>query len=415
MQNKVVRPLSSVAVRPHNRRLLLQLLRLSGEMSRAELAVQSGLSPAAVTNVIADLMQSGLVQELAPPPAPLGRGRLGRPGTLVSLAQEKQVVLAVQIGAGVLQVGVCDLEANLLASELSQFPLSSTAEEVLDTAVVMLERVIEASGITLDDVLGIGVGAAGLVDREQRVNLSSPNLGWTNVAMADYLENAFGRPTVVDHNVRAMAMGEVSYGLGRGLESLAFIYIRTGVGAGLVLGGSEYRGGTHGAVEFGHIRVVPGGQQCNCGGRGCLETVAGDRIIREQVAAAGLIPDAASADGESPAVWAGVLLQAVQNGDRRAVAIRDELVEHVARALLAVINLLNPQMIVLGGLLADLSDIILEPLREVIPSQVLPIIQDGIRIERATFGAEAGLIGAATVALGRFVFGKPLLLLSKAS
>ncbi len=403
MQNKSAIPLSRIDVRPHNRRLLLQILRMRGELSRAELAAQSGLSPAAVSNVIAELIESGLVQELAA--APQKKGKLGRPGMLVSLAREKKAVLAVQIGAGVLQVGVCDLEANVLASESSRFALSSTGEQVLASAVGMLKRSIESSGMTMDDVLGIGVGAAGLVDHEQRVNLSSPNLGWTNVAMADYLEDAFDRPAVVDHNVRAMAMGETSYGLGRGLESLAFIYIRTGVGAGLVLGGSAYRGGTHGAVEFGHIRVVPGGKTCNCGGQGCLETVASDQIIKEKVLAAGLIPDSAAA---SSTAWIDEFIGSVASGNPQAVAIRDELVEHLARALLAVINLLNPQMIVLGGLLADLGDVIVDPLRTVLPPQVLPIIRDGIRIERTSFGAHAGLIGAATVALGHFVFGTPL-------
>lgn len=411
MQNKVEKPVGTVAVRPHNRRLLLQLLRLGGEMSRAELSKQSGLSPAAVTNVVADLLQSALVEERVADPAPHGQLRLGRPGTLVSLSREKGAVLAVQIGAGVLQVGVCDLEANVLASELRRFPLAIRAEEVLETAVDMLRDAIASSDVAFDDVLGIGVGAAGLVDQTQRINLSSPNLGWANVAMADFFEGALGRPTVVDHNVRAMAMGETSYGLGRGLESLAFIYIRTGVGAGLVLGGNAYRGGTHGAVEFGHIRVVPGGRVCNCGGRGCLETVASDRIIRDRLRDAGFLADASVVESEPSSLWTDVFVHSVQGGDRRAIAIRDELVEHVANALLSVINLLNPQMIVLGGLLNDLSNIILDPLRQIIPPQVLPFVRDGIRIERATFGAEAGLIGAATVALGQFVFGAPLLVL----
>lgn len=400
--------MSSVAVRAHNRRLLLQLLRLRGEATRARLATDSGLSPAAVTNVVAELVQDGLVQEGGAAPAAKGHARLGRPGALLSLARGRNAVLAVQIGAGVLQVGVCDLEARLLASQLDRFASTAPPFEVLERAVVMLQNAVAAAGLDLADVVGVGVGAAGLVDRGQRVNLSSPTLGWTNVAMADFFEDALGLPTVVDHNVRAMAMGEMSYGLGRGLESLAFVYVRTGVGAGLVLGGRDYRGGTHGAVEFGHIRVEPGGEPCTCGSRGCLETVASDGIIRTKVAAAGLLEGIPAPEDGLPAAWVSALMQAAQQGDPQAVAIKDELVEHLATALLAVINLLNPQLIVLGGLLEELGEVILSPLREVIPPQVLPIVRDGIRIERATFGAEAGLVGAATVALGRYVFGEPV-------
>lgn len=414
VQNNLAEPLHGVAVRAHNRRLLLQLLRLGGAMSRAQLAGMSKLSPAAVTNVVADLIGRGLVAEQSLEPVPLVRARLGRPSTLVTLDRDTYVVLAVQIGAGILQVGVCNLEANLLASEQRGFSLRAEPSVVLRTAAQMLQRAVAASGRELKQVLGIGVGVAGLVDQEQRINLTSSNLGWTNVAMADYFESVFDRPTIVDHNVRAMAMGEAGYGLGRGLESLAFIYIRTGVGAGLVLGGSEYRGGTHGAVEFGHIRVVPGAEACRCGGRGCLETVVTDRIVRDKVIKAGLAPDIEDLDSSSGWV-ADALINGIRDGHPSALAIRDELVEHVARALVAVINLLNPQIIVLGGLLADLSDVIVDPLRTTLRSQVLPIVQDGIRIERTSFGSNAGLIGAAAVALGRLVFGAPLLFQSNPS
>ncbi|CAN5397524.1 hypothetical protein BH10ACT7_BH10ACT7_09700 [soil metagenome] len=212
-----------------------------------------------------------------------------------------------------------------------------------------------------------------------------------------------------------MAMGEVRYGLGRGLESLAFVYLRSGVGAGLVLGGSEYRGGTHGAVELGHVRVIPGGVVCKCGGRGCLETVATDSVIRGQLLAAVLGTDQSAVERVLGDDWAQWFVESVLSGNESTMRIRDELVDNLASALLNVINLLNPQRIVLGGLLSDISDIVLDPLRKTIPPQVMPLIQDSISIERATFGSEAGLIGAATVALDRYVFGAPLLELSKAS
>ncbi len=402
-------------MRPHNRRLLLQLLRDNGPMSRAKLAGASGLSPAAVTNVTADLFESGLVQEdLSSPPAD-EPAKLGRPGTLVSLDHANNVVLCVQIGSGFLQVGVCNLEAKLLASESAKFELPTEPTPVLELAVEMLGRAMAAAGVELTQVLGLGVGAAGIVDKAQRINLSSNNLNWANVAMAEFFESALGVKVVLDHNVRAMAMGEVRYGAGRDLESLAFVYIRSGVGAGLVLGGTEYRGGTHGAVELGHVRVVPGGAACVCGGRGCLETVATDSVIRGQLLATVLGKDKASVDRVLGDDWAGWFVESVKAGNSQSIRVRDELVVNLASALLNIIHLLNPQRIVLGGLLSDIGEIVLEPLREVIPPQVMPLVRDSISIECATFGSEAGLIGAATVALDRYVFGSPILELGKAS
>lgn len=402
-------------MRPHNRRLLLQLLRSTGPMSRAQLASASGLSPAAVTNVVGDLFASGLVEETPSQPTLDEPTKLGRPGMLVSLARSNQAVLSVQIGSGILQVGVCDLEANILAYESAKFELPTEPGPVLDNAVRMLRRVMKAAGVAENNILGLGVGAAGIVDRTQRINLSSNNLGWVDVEMADYFEKALGVDVVVDHNVRAMAMGEVRYGNGRDLESLAFIYLRSGVGAGLILGGTEYRGGTHGAVELGHVRVVPRGLACPCGGRGCLETVATDSVIRGQLLASVLGTEKASVDRLLGDDWASWFVEAVLAGNERAVRVRDELVTNLASALLNIINIINPQRIVLGGLLSDISDIVLDQLREVIPPQVMPLIRDSISIERATFGSDAGLIGAATVALDRYVFGAPLLDIGKAS
>lgn len=374
-------------------------------MTRRQLSESSGLSSAAVTNVVAELLEAGLVIDVVPDPDS-GSPKLGRPSTNVALAARRHFVLAAQIGAGVLQVGVVDMTSDVLASEQLDFRLPAQPEDVMALAVGMLRRVMSTSGVETSQVLGLGIGAAGLVDAAQRVNLSSQNLGWSDVHMADFFERALDIDVVVDHNVRAMALGEARYGAGQGLESLVFVYSRTGVGAGLILGGREYRGGTHGAAEIGHMRVVPGGVRCNCGGRGCLETVISDIAVKERMLSAGLLDAVPDRNDHS---WSRDLVDLVNAGDARAISIRDELVEYVASALLNIINLLNPQLIVLGGLLNELSPILIDALQSSIPVQVLPLLRDTIRIQPAHFGADAGMIGAATVALDRFVFGTPLL------
>ncbi|MCP2369663.1 putative NBD/HSP70 family sugar kinase [Agromyces terreus] len=356
-----------------------------------------------MTNVAAELLEAGLITEVAPE----NRGtQLGRPTTRLQLTPAEHFVLAVQIGAGVLQVGVVDLTSHVVGSELTDFALPATPEAVMGLAVVMLRRVMGSAGVGMHQVVGLGVGAAGLVDQEQRINLNSQNLGWADVAMADYFERELGVDVLVDHNVRAMAAGEAQYGVGRGLESLVFVYVRTGIGAGLILGGREYRGGTHGAAEIGHMRVEPQGRECNCGGIGCFETVLSDRVIPARMVEEGLLVKLPEPNDRT---WPAALVAAVQRDEPRAIALRDEIVQYTASSLLNIINLLNPQVIVLGGLLHDLAPIILDDLRSSIPPQVLPRLRDSIRIEPASFGTEAGMIGAATVALDRFVFGEHVL------
>lgn len=388
--------------------MLLQLLRSHGTPDRSALRFASGLSASAVTNVINELLSEGLVEDL-------GRdlnvvSRTGRPSSLIGLASRSRGVLSVQIGFGSLQVAVCDLSAKVLASKSSQFAVPETSERVLDLAEQCLRGVLARSGLRPDSLLGLGVGVAGLVDSDQRVNLLSHNLGWENVAIADHFESAFGVPTVVDHNVRAMAVGEFRYGLGRGLESLAFLYARSGVGAGLVLGGRAYRGGTHGATQIGHLQVVPDGLPCTCGARGCLETVVSDEVLSRQVTAAAVLDPAGALRraldaGSSPV---DALVAGLRAGDAVAESIRDAIAEHVATVLVTLVNLLNPQLIVLGGLLAEIGEYLVRPCLAIVKERAFPLLRDSVHLEVTRLGAQAGVIGAASLALDAFLFGEPL-------
>ncbi|MGX1583859.1 ROK family transcriptional regulator [Microbacterium sp. PF5] len=394
--------LDAAAIRAHHRRVLLQLLRSHGPLSRRDLSRASGLSAAAVMNVVVELVDAGLVAEEIPATR---EARVGRPSTDVALTGTHHV-LALQIGAGFLQAGVVELTSRVVASEQIRFPVPTAPEAVLDLADELLQRVMDTAGISLEQVLGLGVGVAGIVDASRRVNISAPTLGWTDVPIAEHFERTLGLDVVLDHNVRAMAAGESRYGTGQGLESLAFVYVRTGVGAGLILGGAEYRGGTHGAVEIGHLRVEQDGPTCTCGGRGCLETVVSDGVLRRRMIDAGLLDDDRAPDDRT---WTEDFVAAVEAADPRALEVRDDLVRHLSTALLSMVNLLNPQQIVLGGLLFDLAPVVIEPVRAALAEQVMPVLRDGIRVEPPRFGADAGMIGAATIALDTFVFGPPLL------
>ncbi|MCT1477874.1 ROK family transcriptional regulator [Microbacterium sp. p3-SID336] len=395
--------LDAAAIRAHHRRVLLQLLRSHGPLSRRDLSRASGLSPAAVMNVVVELVEAGLAEEEIPVTR---EARVGRPSTDVALAAGTHHVLALQIGAGFLQAGVVDLTSQVVASEQVRFPVPTAPDAVLALADELLQRVMSSAGITLDQVLGLGVGVAGIVDAGRRINISAPTLGWTDVPIADHFERTLGVDVVLDHNVRAMAAGESRYGTGQGLESLAFVYVRTGVGAGLILGGAEYRGGTHGAVEIGHLRVEADGPVCTCGGRGCLETLVSDGVLRGRMIEAGLLAADSAPDDRT---WTETFVAAVKAGDPQAAELRDDLVRHLSTALLNLVSLLNPQQIVLGGLLFDLAPVVVEPVRAALVDQVMPVLREGIRVDPPRFGADAGMIGAATIALDSFVFGPPLL------
>lgn len=397
MQNKY-RSLRSAAVRPHNRRLVLQLLRANGGLTRPTIAAASGLSPAAVSSVVGGLIGDGLVTETTPSPS-ASRRPVGRPATTLQLDARARCVLAVQIGARLIQVGITELDAGLLAHASMPLETDEPAERTLDGVASALRRMIDDTGRSAGDVLGVGVGAAGLVDRAGRRNVVAANSGWRDVPIADLLEGALDLPVTVDHNVRAMAMGEARYGHGTDVESLMYVYARSGLGVGLVLEGNPYRGGRLGSHEIAHI-AVPSGTDCTCGKRGCVETVVSDRGLLRQLRAAGLT--------ESSEIDADVIdrfVAAVERGDSAACDVRDEIVSALATALAASVELVDPQLVVVGGLLDECQAVLLDELRIRTAERVTPWTRSGLRIVSTAFGAASGLVGAATLALDTFLFG----------
>lgn len=395
MQKEVVS--GGVRDRAHNRRLLLQLLRSGGHLSRGQLAEGASLSPAAVTNVAADLLDAGLVEEHAPVKSVEG-GRLGRPATRLALAAAGPMVLSVQVGVGLLQVGLCDLRGTVLARQQAAFESPDLESRAVGKAIGMGRTLLRRRALQGRPLIGVGVGSAGSVDPGQRL-VSQEVLGWDEVPVADAFEDAFGVDCVVDHNVRAMAIGESRYGVGRGLSSLGFIYIRRGVGAGLILDGKAYRDRHNHAAEFGHMRVTGSGPLCRCGGAGCLETVVSDAPVRRRLEAIGVVAPG-SQDFVRP------FLEAVRDGHDAAVRLRDDVVDHVGTALVNVVNLLNPEVVVLGGLLHDLSPVLSGALQDTVTSRVVPNLSAGVRVVTSAHGRDAGLVGAGTLALDRFVFGE---------
>lgn len=375
-------------VRRLHRRLVLRSLRDHGPQPRADLARRLGLSATTMTKVVAQLLDEGLAVE-----GDAAGGRVGRPSTDVRLRADARQVIGVQVGAGTVRLGLCDLRAR--AREVRSFGFDVTGEppervvaRIADAAAALAER----AG---DRLLGIGVAAPGPVDPEQRRNLLSVNLGWRDVAFGDPLERALGVPAVVDHNVRAMALAEARYGDTGGADPLLYVYARTGVGAGLVIGGRPFRSGAHGVTELGHLRVVERGRPCACGASGCLETVAAEPYLAESARAV------LGRDSADPLTE---LADATGDGDRRAGQVLDDLVDRLATGLAGAVNLLNPALILLGGVFRTAPDPVLDRVGDALRARVFPVLRDTVRVRRATLGPDAGVAGSAAVALDRFLY-----------
>ncbi|MDP9632663.1 UNVERIFIED_ORG: putative NBD/HSP70 family sugar kinase [Ensifer adhaerens] len=359
---------------------VLSILRDEGPQSRASLARRSKLSPTTLTHVTAQLLRDRVVAECD---AVESTG-VGRPGQAIELIPDAFRVAGIHLGAGLVQVAITDLRARAKATASFDFSLRETEpDDVVSRAGETLSRLrIEIGEPRL---LGIGVAVPGPVNAEQRSILASINTGWRNLPLASKFESKTGLPVVLEHNVSSMALAEVRYGIGRGVPAVLYVYLRTGLGAGLVVDGMPFRPGGHGAVELGHIQISRDGPLCSCGNHGCLESYVNENVLMRAVGLEGQAPGNLLERLEATEAWMPTL---------------DRLTDSLAIA----INLLTPDLIILGGHLGEAPDSLFDHLLKNLPPRVMPHMRGVLRIERSGFGPLSGAIGGAAVALDHFFY-----------
>jgi len=397
-------------VKQHNLQVILLSLLYEPILSRVQLAKRTKLSNTTITNLITELIGQGIVKEINGNDAEIDEMRpVGRPRTSIYLDPNARYVIGIHIGIGIFRVGLANLRAEIIFNHTHNFSIDSPASEVLDKIITNVEEVIDESGVPRSKILGVGVGASGLVDFTTGVNLLAPNLDWHNVPLRDQLQEKLNLPIIVDNNVRNMAIGETYFGAGIGVDSVAFVYGRTGVGAGLTFKGRVFRGSSKGAGEIGHsIMLVHNGEQCQCGNKGCLETLVSESVIlREAGEIAKLHPDGIMANIQknnpdcSPIEC---VFEAARKGDIQVQMIIEERAYYLGVALANLVNLFNPELILLGGIFSLGQDLFLPTVSNTIQKLAFGGMGKNISLKATTFGWKAGVTGAAALALLNFFF-----------
>jgi len=247
------------------------------------------------------------------------------------------------------------------------------------------------------DIEGMGFGFPGQIDCQKGVVRLAPNIpGWVDVPIAEIMEKEFGIPTRVDNDVRCAALGELNFGAGVGCENLICITVGTGIGSGLIVNGKLVRGASNAAGEIGHIKLdIKGGPLCGCGDRGCLEAFAsGPSIVAmaEEYIKGG--KSTKYRELANPDITPYVVSEAAKLGDPVAKRIFTIMGEYIGIGLTSVVNLLNPEKIIIGGGVAAAGDILMDPIKETIIKRAMPISGAAVQVVPAQLGNTAGVIGA---------------------
>lgn len=347
--------------RRHHRALILQRLFAEGPRSRADLARSTALTRVTVSDLVAELIDDGLVAELGAP----AESRVGKPPILVGLRDDATHIVTLDLSVDDLITGAVVTLAGEVRSRAEQSLGGAKGEAAVALVHTLTRRLLESTGAR---VIGIGVGSPGVVDDDGTV-VDAPNLGWTDVRLADGLAAAFDLPVYVANDANTAVLGEHTYGEA-GEGGLMLLRVGTGVGAGLVLEGALLHGHRGAAGEIGHVVVDPAGERCACGRTGCLETVVAVPHVRARL----------EASADRAATLAGVG-------------------EQLGGVLAPVVGTLNLHELVLSGPVELLDGPLLDATDRVIRERTMPVSGEGLVVRTSTLGDDVVLLGAAVLVL----------------
>ncbi|MGB8623502.1 MAG: ROK family transcriptional regulator [Paracoccaceae bacterium] len=325
------------------RRLVFSAIRKAERIARVDLARETGISPATVTSITAELIREGLIEETGP--SPQGDMRRGRPRVDLKVRGAARVVAGAKLSHASITVALTDFEGALIGDATLELDRARhRAEELTQLFRQAVQKAARGAGLRLVDLAGLGVGVAGTVDATHGKVYWSPALSGRNVPLRDVLVAELDMPVFIDNDANLVAMAEQYFGHGRGVGDFIVLTIESGVGMGIVINHEIYRGARGCGAEFGHTKVQLDGALCRCGQRGCLEAYVADyALLREAATTTDF------ADRQTSGQKLQALVEAAQAGDETAKSIFDRAGRMFAMGLANIVNIFDPQLIILSG------------------------------------------------------------------
>ncbi len=319
---------------------------------------------------------------------------------------EKKWIVGVDLGGTNIVVGLVPIEGGEVLG-FRTVPTESTrgAKFVVDRIVSLVEAAITevtaAQGTSRAAVAGVGIGSPGPLDRKTGTVINTPNLGWRNFPLRDLVSNQVKLPCTLDNDANCATYGEWWLGAGRGVSSLVGLTLGTGIGGGIVLDGQIYHGCSDVAGEIGHMTIDSNGRKCKCGNYGCLEQYASGPAIALR-AAEGIEAGAETSlvdmvDGKLEDITAATVYEATVQGDPYAAEVMKDTARFLGAGVASIINILNPEMVVIAGGVTRAGDTLFEPLRAEVRRRAFRSAQECCRIVPAELPGTAGVVGAAAV------------------
>lgn len=359
----------------------MESLKYHGHLTQVELAGSTGLSPATVSNIVKELAASGVLHTSV-------TSRSGRRATEVTLARELGLVAGLHFSARHLRVAISDVGRTVVAENHAPLALDHRYDRELDRATLLLSDMLESVDATFNDLLAVGIGLPAPVDSRTGM-IATPGLlrGWEGVEVAEVMGRRIDVPVFVDNEANLGGLAEARTGAARGTRGAAYIRVGHGVSAGLIINGAIYHGVTGKAGQIGHVTIDENGPICRCGSRGCLDTLAGGPALLE------LFRDDPGMQRIRD------LLVRADSGDASARRVIADAGRHIGIAAASLSNLFDPELLVIGGELAQAGEILLAPLRHALERSALAGEGGVPEVVQGELGDRAELLGALALAI----------------
>lgn len=378
-------------IRSINRSILLNVIKTEGEVSRVALAHMTGLSPATVTTITGQLIQESLVFEKA-----TGNSTGGRPPIMLALNPRGGFVIGIKLMEGKAVGAITDLNASILAKDAIVLPDTQVNTSV-ETLVMLVNRLVQQTGIKKKQLLGVGIGLAGVVDFGHGIVKQNPFFGWKNINLRKLLEARMRVPVYIDNDVNTLTLGEMWLEPGKPEDNFIVITLGRGIGMGIVINGQIYRGKGGGAGELGHIMVDPDGPRCDCGRHGCLETLLSDRALVAKARLTGL-SDVSDLDD---------LISRMKAGDQNATLIFTKAGQLLGYQIANLVNLFDPKLIIISGEGIRMGEVFFSAMRSAFEEGVMPGLAEDTEIRVNSWGDDIWALGAASLVIAE-IFISPI-------
>jgi glucokinase-like ROK family protein len=385
-------------LREGNLSTVLKLIQTRVSISRAQLAVLTGLNKSTVSSLVEDLLERRLVCE-----AGMNSVGTGRPATMLEINRHAGYIIGVELGVDFVSVGIADFLGNLIWRRKEDADPMQGQDIMLEQTLRIVKEAIASGRKKGQRFLGLGLATPGTVDQKDGILVFAPNLHWTNVPFRKIFSEGTKQKVIIENDANAAAIGEHLFGSARLIRDFIFVFAGVGIGGGLFLNGNLYRGKNGYAGEIGHSPIMANQSQtvCHCGNRGCWETFANQYSIIQRVHARlevkrnSILPRLM--DEQRIPLTIGLIKQAADAGDQESIDSFTEAGHAMGQGFAGLINIFNPEKIILGGPLSLAGNYLLPAIREEIPTHTLPEIDQQAEIVLSSFGTDASLIGAIAI------------------